>query len=57
MGLVVIGDLPSGLPSPSWLAGFSWAAITRMLPSALILAVVITVESVSVAKQFAGTCG
>ncbi len=47
-----VGDVPSGLSAPAW-PGASWSDARAMLPTALAIALVGFMESISVAKSFA----
>jgi len=50
----IVGDVPSGLPSPSWLSALSWSAIQDNITDALTIALIGYVESIAVAKKYAG---
>jgi sulfate permease, SulP family len=51
-GLRVVGDVPGGLPLPTW-PGLDPAAIQGLLPVALAIALVGFMESIAVAKVYA----
>ncbi len=51
-GVRVVGEVPAGLPAPS-LPELELAMIPKLLPTALVIALVGFMESVSVAKVFA----
>ena len=51
-GVRIVGDVPSGLPSPS-IPSLSVSDVLDLLPMALTLALVAFMESISVAKAFA----
>lgn len=55
-GVAIIGAIPAGLPRPS-LPSLDPAVLPRLLPSALMIAAVGSLESVSVAKVFAQRSG
>lgn len=51
-GVAIVGDVPSGLPSPR-LPSTSLADLRALLPTAIAIALVGFMESISVAKSFA----
>lgn len=51
-GVKIVGDVPSGLPSPTWPA-FDWNIVSALLPTALAISLVSFMESISVAKAIA----
>lgn len=51
-GVAIVGAVPQGLPSPE-LPPLRWEAFTALLPSAVTIALVGFMESISVAKAFA----
>lgn len=51
-GVAIVGDVPSGLPTPS-LPLLDWSAIRGLVPTALTISLVGFMESISVAKNFA----
>ncbi|MCA9568204.1 MAG: sulfate permease [Myxococcales bacterium] len=52
MGVSIVGDVPSGLPSPA-LPALELGSIQALLPTAITIALVGFMESISVAKAFA----
>jgi SulP family sulfate permease len=51
-GVKIVGNVPAGLPSPQ-APTLDWAAMKGLLPTALTIALVGFMESISVAKAFA----
>ncbi len=51
-GVKVVGDVPSGLPAPT-VAGMNWEILSGLLPTAVTIAMVGFMESISVGKAFA----
>ncbi|MFC6285463.1 SulP family inorganic anion transporter [Nocardioides sp. GCM10027113] len=47
-----IGEIPSGIPLPSWPGGV-WADVTALLPAAAAIALISYMESISTASAFA----
>ena len=52
-GVAIVGSVPSGLPSPS-LPPLDWASVRQLAPSALAIGLVGFMESIAVAKVYAG---
>lgn len=55
-GIAVVGDIPAGLPSLS-LPTVDWVLVQRLLPTALILALISFVETLSIGKTFGSRYG
>ena len=53
MSLKVIGPVPGGLPYPN-LLNVSWSIVLEEIPAAIIIAVIGFIETIAVAKKFAG---
>jgi len=53
MSLKVIGPVPGGLPYPN-LLNVSWSIVGKETPAAIIIAVIGFIETIAVAKKFAG---
>ncbi len=51
-GVKIVGEVPSGLPSPS-LPYFSWESMQKLLPLALMISFIAYMESIAVAKAIA----
>lgn len=52
-GVRVVGEVPGGLPAPAWPL-LEWSAVAGLLPTALTIALVGFMESIAVAKVYAG---
>ena len=50
----MIGAIPTGVPRPRWLYALGWENVIALLPGALVIATVSFIESMAVAKKFAG---
>src|SRR5690606_31930713 len=48
----VVGSIPAGIPSPA-LPRFDWDTLIKLLPTALIIALVGFMEAISIAKSMA----
>lgn len=52
LSVTQIGEIPSGIPLPSWPGGV-WADVTALLPAAAAIALISYMESISTASAFA----
>lgn len=52
-GVAIVGSVPSGLPSPS-VPPLDWTYLQQLAPSALVIGLIGFMESIAVAKVYAG---